>query len=175
MSATAAPSGASLISLREQALAVLERPEMDRWRLIYTTNVDEAYKEGDADLLQVILWYLTEYWDAHDGSTPMTLRSVEFDVLRFRDLNNDTPVAHLVTLESMAEMRRFTLVLVDHPDIQKITGITDMRAAIFRNPEAGAIIERLIDDRGVTNWEELEPMVDHVLAGNSTALAGGAL
>jgi hypothetical protein len=137
--------------------------------------VDEAYKEGDADLLKVVLWYLTEYWDAHDGSTPMTLRSVEFDVLRFRDLNDGAPVAHLVNLESMAELRRFTRVLVDHPDIQKVTGITDMRAAIFRNPEAGAIIERLIDDRGVTDWEALEPMVNHVLAGHIPALMDGAL
>lgn len=175
MSGAAASSGASLEQLREQALAVLERPEMDRWRLVYTTSVEEAYKEGDIDLLKVVLWYLTEYWDAHDGSAPMTLRAVEFDVLRFRDLNNDAPVAHLVTLESMAELRRFTLVLVDHPDIDKITGIADMRAAILRNPEAGAIMERLIEEHRLTDWTDLEPMLNHLLAGHIPALMDGAL
>jgi hypothetical protein len=147
---------------------------MAHWSF-YASNVNMAFNEGDEELLTIIHWYLTDYWEANYGKATISLRALEDDVFKFRELHDNKPVSHLITDESLSELRRFTNAFSHYSNFDIFEGFAEMRVAILLRPESGPIMERLIEEHRLTEWTELEPMLNHLLAGNPPALMDGAL
>jgi hypothetical protein len=168
---TTAPSAESL---RDTIMGVLARSDMDAW-LFYEENVNDAFDKGDTDRLEMILWYFTDYW----GSGParaFALNSFEDGLFALRRDRGYKFAAHLFTVKSVYAVRDFGAAVGERPSKgDGLIGYQEMINEIFIRPEAGPVMAHLVCERGITDWKDIEPMLDGLLSSEAPVLTRGIL
>lgn len=160
--------------LRDTIMGILTRPDMDAW-VFYEENVNDAFTKGDTDRLEIILWYFTDYWDSVPARK-FALSSFEDGLFSLRRDRGYKFAASLFTVESVHAIDQFGAAISNRSsDDDGLKGYQEMLNEIFIRPEAGAVMEHLVCERGITDWEDIEPMLDDLLSADAPVLTRGIL
>lgn len=170
MRAYSVSASAPLAQLRQQALAILNSPEMAHC-VYYRSNVEKAFGRRDADKLEIIVWYLSVYLPSVGHLAEITLNDVEEAAVKLRSARRLTEVSHFFTVETLNAVEQLGQSL----SRVRVSGYSEVVNEIFMRPESLPVIEHLVHDRGLDRWKDIQPLLDDMLANPSPALIEGVL
>jgi hypothetical protein len=159
--------------LAYQARWALVSPEMNHL-YHYKRDIARAENKKDADTLRIIVWYLTDYWPATNETSHSSLHQMHEVATMLRQARNRKNVSQFFTTATFNEVERFQEVL-SRKNLNTITGYQEIIHEIYFRPEASPIMEHLICDRGILDWNDIKPMINDLLKAESKPLLSGVL
>jgi hypothetical protein len=135
-----------------------------------------AENKKDADTLRIILWYLTDYWPATHETRNSSLHQMHEVAMMLRQARNRKNVSQFFTTATLNEVERFEEVLSRKVrNLNTIIGYQEVIHEIYFRPEASPIMEHLICDRGILDWNDIKPMINDLLKAEVKPLLSGML
>jgi hypothetical protein len=142
----------------------------------YKRDIVRAENKKDADTLRIILWYLTDYWPATHETRNSSLHQMHEVATMLRQARNRKNVSQFFTTETFNEVERFEEVLSRKVrNLNTIIGYQEVIHEIYFRPEASPIMEHLICDRGILDWNDIKPMINDLLKAEVKPLLSGML
>lgn len=161
--------------LAYQARCALVTPEMHHL-YHYKRDIARAQNRKDADTLRIIVWYLTDYWPATNATRNSSLHQMHEVATMLRRARNRKNVSQFFTTATFNEVERFEEALSRRVrQISTITGYQEIIHEIYFRPEASPIMEHLICDRGILDWNDIQPILNDLLKAEVKPLLSGML
>lgn len=161
----------SVEELRRKAIRATYSVEMDD-RSFFHASISRAARKRDADRLELIIWYLTTYWNSVPEPSDADFRSIVEAAIILKSRRKHDKVAQFFTVETLAEIDRFKDAIKTHNYVKNYPELIN---EILVRPASGPVMVHLINDRNVYHWDEIRPLVDEILSADAEALAVGVL
>jgi hypothetical protein len=142
----------------------------------YKRDIARAANKKDADTLRIIVWYLTDYWPATNETRHSSLHQMHEIATMLRQARNRKNVSQFFTTDTLNEVERLEEALSSKIwSLGTITGYQEIVHEIYFRPETSPIIEHIICDRGVLDWNDIKPMLNDLLKAEVKPLLSGML